>query len=65
MSELVKRSENVGSKKILDLIVPQRDILVKLDSYRDEYGTHKEKGKTVKDVAKELKFLTYSLKRAI
>ena len=65
MSELVKRSENVGSKKSLDLIVPQRDIPVKLDSYRDEYGTHREKGKAVKDVAKELKFLTYSLKRAI
>ena len=65
MSELVKRSEKVGSKKILDLIVPQRDIHVKLDSYRDEYGTLREKGKAVKDVAKELKFLTYSLKRAI
>jgi hypothetical protein len=65
VSGLIKRSENVGSKKSLDLIVPQRDIPVKLDSYRDDYGSHRGKGKAVKDVAKELKFLTYSLKRAI
>lgn len=65
MSELIKRSEKIGSRKSLDILIPQRDSLVRLDSYKEETGPQKVDSKPVKDIAKELKFLTNSLKRAI
>jgi len=60
-----KKSEAIGSRKSLDLVIPQRDSLVRLDSYREDNTTQRMKSKPVRDLAKELKFLTTSLKRTI
>lgn len=64
-SGLTKGNIIVGSRKSLDVLIPQRDSLIRLDSPRNLNVPQQINSKPVKDMARELKFLASSLKKAI